>query len=412
MKPAILVATTRNWFTTVRLAMALANAGGTVEAVCPPQNPLALTSAVRRLHTYRGLSPLASLAEAIAASKPDLIVTGDDLACQHLRDLYEREVSRGDAGRSICSLIKRSLGAPESFPFLTERTRFMSMAQEEGIRVPRTEIIANANDLRNWIARTGLPTVLKVDGSSSGEGVRIVHTLEEAERAFRTLQAPPLWVLAAKRSLLDHNRTFVWPSLLRRRSVVNAQTYVAGREATSTIACWKGTVLASLHFEVIVKQRDAAGPASVLRLIEDPEISSACEKVARRLNLSGLHGLDFMLEAHTGNAYLLEINPRATQVGHLTLGPGHDLPGALCAAVSGEAIREAPKITDNDTVALFPQEWIRDPASTFLRSAYHDIPWEEPELIRTCVRRRRGWTSWYSQKKLIQVLSAVRVLHP
>jgi len=169
---------------------------------------------------------------------------------------------------------------------------------------------------------------------------------------------------------------------------------VVGQEATSTIFCWQGAVLAALHFAVLKKVRPT-GHATVLRLIEHPEMSAAAEKVARRLNLSGCHGLDFMLEAHTGNAYLIEINPRITQVGHLALGPGHDLPAALYAALSGSPIQEAPKVTEKDTVALFPQEWIRDPESEFLRSGYHDVPWEEPALVSDSIRMSQTQRDWY-----------------
>jgi hypothetical protein len=31
---------------------------------------------------------------------------------------------------------------------------------------------------------------------------------------------------------------------------------------------------------------------------------------------------------------------------------------------------------------------MRDPASEYLTSGYHDVPWEEPELIRACVGKR------------------------
>ena len=55
----------------------------------------------------------------------------------------------------------------------------MELAQGENIRVPKTEVITNTNDLRRWIARMGFPTVLKANGTSGGDGVRIVHTLEE-----------------------------------------------------------------------------------------------------------------------------------------------------------------------------------------------------------------------------------------
>lgn len=398
MRPTVLVATTHRWYPTVRLAMALSKAGCKVEAVCPPNHPFAQTSAVGRMHTYYGLAPLKSFRDAIAGAEPDFIVSGDDLATQHLHQLHKRERCSGDAEKSVCALIERSLGAPESFPIVYARTAFMKLAQEEGVRVPATEVIQNEDDLRKWTPKVGLPTVLKANGTSGGDGVRVVYTPEEAQRAFRKLQAPPFWVRAAKRALMDRDKTLLWPSLLRRRSVVNAQAFVGGREATSTVLCWQGAVLASLNFEVLNKMH-AAGHSTVLRLIEHPEMTVAAEKMVRRLNLSGLHGFDFMLEGHMGNAYLIEVNPRATQVGHLTLGPGKDLPAALYAVLSGDRVNEAPKVTEKDTIALFPQEWLRDPASEFLKCAYHDVPWDEPALVSDCVRQSRTQRNWYSKQR-------------
>ena len=397
MKPTVLVATTSRWYPTARLGMALASAGCRVEVVCPARHPILKTKALRRGHVYRGLAPLASLARAISKAQPDIIISGDDLTTQHLHRLHAREKSQ-DSGSSICVLIERSLGSPESFPIVGARSAFMNVAHEAGVRVPATHVIQNLQDLRTWIVRTGLPTVLKADGTSGGDGVRIARTLSEAERFFEELQAPPLLARAVKRAVIDQDKTLLGPSILRRRPVVNAQAFVAGREATSTIVCWQGSVLASLHFEVVNKA-SSTGHATVVRAINHPEMSSAVEKVVRRLSLSGFYGFDFMLEVETGNAYLIEVNPRSTQVGHLSFGPGRDLPAALYAALSGENAQPSPKVTEKDTVALFPQEWIRDPESPFLRSAYHDVPWDEPELIQDCVSNRRKQKAWYSRSQ-------------
>ena len=408
MKTTVLIATTARWFPTTRLAVALAGAGFTVDAVCPSNHSLGSTGAVRRTFGYDGLAPLASFAAAISAAKPALIVPGDDLATRHLHVLYAREQARGARGAATCALIERSLGASEGFPVLNARTEFMAVAQSESVRVPKTRVIRHSGDLKEWIAQTGLPVVLKADGSSGGDGVRIVRTLEDAERALRMLQAPPLVARAVKRALIDRDLRLLWPSLLRRRRIVNAQEFVAGREATSTIACCKGEVLACLHFEVLNKVA-SSGHATVLRLIENAEMSAAVERIARRLSLSGVHGFDFMLESQSGNAYLIEINPRATQVGHLTLGPNRDIPAALYGAVSGQPVCPAPKVTEDNTIALFPQEWIRDPGSAFLQSAYHDVPWDKPELIRACVRARRKQHAWYSEQDRLQALSVARL---
>ena len=410
MKPTVLIATTARWIPTARLIVALENAGFAIDAVCPSGHPLSKTEAVRKIYKYRGLDALASFSEAIAASKPDLIVPGDDLATQQLHLLYEQEQRKGEAGKAICALIARSLGAPENFPLLYARATFIQLAQEEGVRVPKTQVIRDIPDLEKWMAAASadFPLVLKADGSSGGDGVRVVRTLDDARRALRSLEAPPLLARAMKRALIDRDPTLVWPSLLRRRSTVSAQTFIAGREATSAIACWEGEVLASLQFEVLNKVA-TSGHATVVRAIENAEMSAAATKLARRLNLSGVHGFDFMLESQTGDAYLLEINPRLTQVGHLTLGLGRDIPAALFSAVTGHAVSPAPKITEENTFALFPQEWIRDPASPFLQSAYHDVPWDKPELIRACVRARRKQRAWYSQQNRVQALSVARL---
>lgn len=410
MKPTVLVATTARWFPTTRLMMALAKAGFTVEAVCPSGHTLGQTSAVSRTHTYHALIGLTSFASAITAVTPELIIPADDLATRHLHQLYRRERDNGISGAKTCELIERSLGAAEGFEAVYARTSFMQMAQEEGVRAPKTEIITDRHELTKWIARMGFPTVLKANGTSGGVGVKVVNTNEEAEHALRKLQAPPLMARAIKRALVDQDPTLVWPSLLRRGFVVNAQAFVAGREATSTIACWKGKVLASLHFEVL-KKTASTGHATVLRLIEHSEMASACEKIAHRFKLSGLHGLDFMLEAHTGNAHLIEINPRTTQVGHLALGLERDLPAALYTALTGKEIQPASKITEGDTIALFPQEWARDPKSQFLQSAYHDVPWEEPELIRSCMRKAKQ-TARPSHSGFATALSGDRRLSP
>ncbi|MGC1788292.1 MAG: hypothetical protein WA718_16255, partial [Terriglobales bacterium] len=113
MNPTVLIATTSCWYPTARLAMALASAGCEVEMVCPKSHPARKTKAVRRNHVYRGLTPLTSFARAIATAQPDFIVSGDDLATQHLHRLHARENRDGRAKSPMCALIERSFGSPE-----------------------------------------------------------------------------------------------------------------------------------------------------------------------------------------------------------------------------------------------------------------------------------------------------------
>ena len=400
MKPTVLLASTSRWVSPARLALALAQDGCIVDAVCPPLNPLMMTHSIRRNFVYRGMRPLDSFAKALESSKPNLVIPCDDLSTMHLHELYHRAEPDEEYGRWLRGLLELSMGEPSNFPILYDRTAVLFIARGEGLRVPQTDVVASWNELQSWITRCGLPAVLKTNGTSGGDGVRIIRNLDEAEKAFRELHAPPLIARAVKRALLDVDTTLLLPSITRKPYVVNAQSFVEGREATSAVAAWKGEVLAGLHFEVLRKQY-AGGPATVLRQIDLPEMKLAAEKMVRTLGLSGLHGFDFMLEEGTGYAHLIEHNPRATQVGHLRLGPGRDLLAALLAAVSAQDVNIVPSVTDKDIIAIFPHECLKNPSSEYLRTGYHDVPWEAPELVLACLRYGHKVNAWYSPQKWI-----------
>ena len=408
VKPTILIATTERWHPTARLAMALRDAGCVVHAVCPSRHPLSNTTAVQQIYWCRGLRPIASFARAIASSNPDVVIPGDDLATRQLHELYRRESLKG--GSPICRLIERSLGAADSFSIVYARAKSMEAAERAGVRVPSTTVINNDDELRDWIKRTGLPTVLKANGTSGGDGVRVVRSFREAQSAFRQLRRPPLLARALKRAVINGDLTLLAPSFFRRRATVNAQVFIAGREATSAVVCVDGKILASLHFEVIQKAR-ATGHATVLRRIDNDEMKTASEKVVSQLRLSGLHGFDFMLESASDKAYLIELNPRATQVGHLNLGPNRNVPAALAAALKGCEVEVTARVSENDTIALFPQEWLRDAASPFLTSAYHDVPWTEPNLI-AAIRGERVFPAHPYCESFTQARSVVAKRHP
>ena len=96
-----------------------------MQIVCPKGHPIAKTGVSIRTFSYNGLAPLQSLSAAIAAAKPDLVVSGDDLATRHLHRLYT-ENTYGQKGKAVRELIERSLGAPEYFPVVDDRVSFKS----------------------------------------------------------------------------------------------------------------------------------------------------------------------------------------------------------------------------------------------------------------------------------------------
>ena len=201
MTRTALIVTTKNWVPTARLAVALERAGFVVEMLCPAGHPVGKTQLVRRTITYHGLTPLRSLARAIHATRPDVVVPGDDLATRHLHDLYGRREMYSKDARALGSLIEYSLGSAESFPIVQSRTAFMDVARQLGVRIPKAAIVETDGDVSGLADRVGLPAVLKADGTSGGDGIRIVRTVVEAKQAFRELQAPLEWM--ASHGLLE-----------------------------------------------------------------------------------------------------------------------------------------------------------------------------------------------------------------
>jgi hypothetical protein len=324
------------------------------------------------------------LNKAISASTPDLIVPCDDPATFHLHRLHSRLPLAGASATRLRDVLERSLGPAASHPIIGARSRLIEVARAEGIRVPPSAAIATMDDLRAWISQNGLPAVLKADWTSGGEGVQIMPTIAAAERAFARLSAPSTAVSTAKHALFERNAPAHLPSLPRRNRVLHVQGFIAGRDATSTVACWQGEVAASIHGEVLKTLYDR-GPASVLRLIDHPEMDHCAGRLIRRLGLSGIYGFDFRLDARTGEAHFIEMNARATQISHLAMGTGRNLPVALHALLSGQPIPPTRRMTEKDIIVLFPQEWNRDPTSEFLQSGFHDVPWREPGLVKLCI---------------------------
>jgi len=402
MKPKVLLAATTNWFSTARLASSLAKVGFTVEAVCPAGNPIGRTRAAPRTYAYRGLAGAASFQRAILAARPDLVIPCDTLSSAHLYGLYDAPRCSGESARTIQELLERSLGDRASFPILADRSKFIALAREQGIAAPEMVPMATAAELKAWCAGHSFPAVLKTNGSSGGAGVQFVSSPAEAERVYRLLDSPPLASRAMSRAILDRDFTLVMPCLRRKRPVVNMQGFIAGRDATIQVACWQGKVTASVAAEVL-QVWEARGPSTVLRLIDNREMAETASRIVCKLRLSGLHGFDFVIEESTGKAYVIEANPRATQICHLRLGPGRDMPASLYAFVTGEPLGEDPGVTNRDVIALFPQAWVQNPDSEYLQSGYHDVPWDEPDLVRACMKLRMN--RWHSYANWVRFWS-------
>ena len=331
-------------------------------------------------YDYRATNPLHSLAAAIRDSAADLIVPCDDRAVLHLHRLHAQAVAAGGSACPLPKLIERSLGAPGTFPVVSSRAAFLREALSQNIRVPKMAVISEPGDLCRWGATQQFPWVMKVDRSWGGLGVKIVGSLEEAESCFYRMSARLGTAAVLKRAIVNRDPFWIEPWWRWMKPAVTVQSHIEGSPANCTVFCWEGKLLAGIAVHVLAAQ-GLTGPATVVRIVDSEQMLGVAATLTKRLNLSGFHGFDFMIEARTGRAHLVELNPRCTMPCHLRLDNGRDLIGSLYSQLSGRTC-DPPIAFDHDTVAYFPQARTPRPRGEVLHTDYLDVPWSEPDLIK------------------------------
>ena len=390
-RPRILIATTTWWPSAARLAVAFRDGGAVVAAICPRGHPLRVLAGSCSIHTYAAAFPLDALTRAIAAEMPDIVVPTDDRVVAHLHALHAAAAAAAadDAGGSrLRTLIERSLGAQEGFALSGTRDRLLRTVRSAGIPVPSGREINSPADLSAWFAEVPGRCVVKTEGTWGGSGIAVVDGFDAARTAFLRMSRP-LAFRRALRILLFDRDAFPFVQFLRReRRIVSVQRFIKGRQANIMAACWNGRVLDTLGV-VVIRAQNGTGASTVVRMTHCPAMEAAAAVVTRCLGASGFIGLDFIIEDGTDLCYLIEVNPRATQLGHLRRHGVH-LASALIGVLVGTPAVRTNHDEPDQVVALFPQalrfdvDWLQHNPTLI------DVPWSEPRLVRELLRR--PWT--------------------
>jgi hypothetical protein len=335
-------------------------------------------------YSFHALLPLDVL-RAIRTWRPDIVAPCDDdsveVLCRIARDIArDRRFLVPPPAQDV---VFRSLGPAHGFALKCDRLAALETLSRVGVRTPPFAPVRSSADVAAFGDRHGFPLVLKTDGTAAGAGVRICGTAAEAEAAHRELSRTT-GAEAARRSRPAAVDRFLFGRATAPAPRMHAQGFVRGREAMRLFLAADGREICGVSASKVVRSNEGLGPATVVELIDHPEMAAATRAFAAAAEYAGLGSMDFLVEEGSGNAYAIEVNARLTALVHLGPLAGVDFGGRWL-----HALRDGPhpegRYRPGARVALFPREWLRDPASPHLRECYVDAPLDDPALLQAMV---------------------------
>lgn len=398
-KRVLIVATELHWQGISRLPSGLNLAGLSVAALCHSQSYLAMSSYLDRKIFWQGscwgasfvgeASPtnvasgnppstenfneatLLQTIEAIISIKPNLVIPGDESAVFLLHEVLKR-ASLVPAFKEVETVLQRSLCKSEYLNRTISKEGFINFCKSLNIRVPENQRVDSETEAVIAARRLGYPVVIKGSLSYGGCMVRICSN----EADLKLVAANTIGKARLSNSFNIENS-------------ISIQQYIHGQISALIFVAADGVILSHFCMNKVLSFPNRTGPASVIKTIECHEMYDFASKIVSAVNYSGFGGFDFILEEKTQRPYVIEFNARAIPIAHL----GARLNADMCLALRKfleDGSYQNEQIQKNITIALFPNEYHRDPLSPYLqlvgtsdqKDCYHDVPLDEPELIK------------------------------
>ena len=400
MRPRILLISMADWFGPTRLPRVLRKAGFEIGILADPEGLLATS---RHVDFRYALSPdlvrlgvLGPVLRTIEGFAPRLVVPCDETAVHLLQNIaMSWDGARGPGGQlrvmippMVREIVLRSLGEARTFAVRTSRPLARKMAGLLGIPAPPSAPVPYLQSAEGFARDHGWPVVLTRGGRIGGDQVRICANSAELHAGYAALtqdetQAGGLR-RAARYAYWSLRTGFHLAGDITRPlgdgSQMAIEAVIPGRPASYTVVAYDGRWLGGI---AAISERvypPGSGASSVVRLIHEPAMADAGQKLVGRFGFTGFGGLDFMRDDSTGQLWFLRFNARPTPLSHLGALAGGDLCTALYAAVTNAPI-PPPKPFKETSVALFPQDWARDPDAADRGAEYADLPEEDDRLL-------------------------------
>lgn len=393
-----------SWTGITRLPHALADAGFEVACLCDPRSYIARTRFLARRYDLPSPRPgermYAALRAAVTDWEPVRIVPGDEDAVRMLH----RIAQLADAGRlagdgALVDVVRHSLGDPARLDATLDKHALQLLAEQLGIPMPASRLVNDTAQATAFAEEHGYPVVVKKSLGTGGSGVRVCAGRDALERAvvewlepFRHYPVTPrardtLWrgaivqgVKRVLRDLLARNRRFG----ATVEGTLSVQRHVDGTPAMLACVAHEGRVLADVGGLALCVHPPITGPTSVVHLHHRADMAAVAAALVRAFGFNGFASFDFVIEHGTGIAHLIECNPRPVPIAHLGARVGADLCAAWYAALAGTPRPSVLHATRELTVAMFPQELLRDPTAVAragdAADRFHDVPLDDPTL--------------------------------
>jgi predicted ATP-grasp superfamily ATP-dependent carboligase len=212
--------------------------------------------------------------------------------------------------------VRMALANEPALGIAVSKDRTLEIAKRLGLRVPRAVSVRNVSEIEAALLEIGLPAVVKPAQSwawNGQQGVRlaceVVTTPDEARRAVE--------------------------ELVHFGGTVLLQQFVSGRRESISFLYAHSQVYARYaqwHTHI------SGGQSSLRRSIAiPPDIGDQAERLIREIELEGCSEVEFRRDA-TGNAYLMEINPRLWASTEHAIRSGIDFPYLLYQWATGDKI--------------------------------------------------------------------------
>jgi biotin carboxylase len=210
----------------------------------------------------------------------------------------------------------------------------------------------------------GYPVIVRRDFGSGGAGTLRCRDAGEVLAATSGVSVQDAWVPEGA-----------------PRFVV--QRFVDGEIVTRPFVAWHGEEIAGFTRSRLATHPGPFGPGSVVEFVGMPAVAAATRRLAAALGIHGFAGAQFLLDRDSGRPLLMEVNRRMLPATHSGSRIGIDLAAALATAMRGERWSGPCDLPEGCgmRLALFPQEWYRDPGSRWLRQLACDLPWHDPTLL-------------------------------